>query len=161
MAIAIAAGIMALMFWPGRALPMSDVNRLVLLPATFVQFWAGGTFLRAAWKAARHRDVNMNTLVALGTTAAWGYSAAVTIWPELVTRAGIEPVTYFDSSSLIVGLILAGRWLEARAKSQTLGAVRSLIGLQARTARLVGPDGRDGCAHRDGAPRRPHPRPPG
>jgi len=140
-AIAVAAGIMALMFWPGRALPMSDVNRLVLLPATFVQFWAGGTFLRAAWKAARHRDVNMNTLVAVGTTAAWGYSAAVTIWPELVMRAGIEPVTYFDSSSLIVGLILAGRWLEARAKSQTLGAVRSLIGLQARTARLVRPDG--------------------
>ena len=143
-AIAIAAGIMALMFWPGRTLAMEDVNRLVLWPATFVQFWAGGTFLRAAWRAARHRDVNMNTLVAVGTTAAWSYSAVVTLWPELVKGAGIEPVSYFDSASIIVGLILAGRWLEARAKSQTAGAVRGLMGLAPRTARLV-----DGSAERD------------
>ena len=136
-ALVVAAGIMALMFWPSLALGMEDVNRLALWPATFVEFWAGGIFLRAAWKSARHRDVNMNTLVAVGTLAAWGYSAVVTTWPELVTRAGIEPVTYFDSATIIIGLILTGRWLEARARSRTAGAVRSLMGLQPRTARLV------------------------
>ena len=69
--------------------------------------------------------------------AAWGYSVVVTVWPSLVTSAGIEPVTYFDSSTMIIGLILAGRWMEARAKSQASGAVSALVGLQAQTARLV------------------------
>ncbi len=135
--VAIALGIMALMFWPGRPLAMEDVNKLVLWPATFVQFWAGKRFYDAALKAARHRDTNMNTLVALGTSAAWGYSAFVTLWPHAVMAAGLEPETYFDSSAIIIGLILAGRWLEVRAKGQTAGAVRKLMGLQAKTARLV------------------------
>jgi Cu+-exporting ATPase len=136
--IAVAVGIMAVMFWPGGVgLPMEDVNKLILWPATFVQFWAGGLFIRRAWSAARHRTVTMDTLVAVGTLAAWGYSVVVTLWPMLVMQAGIEPQTYFDSSAIIVGLILAGRWLEARARSQTAGAVRALVGLQARTARLV------------------------
>jgi Cu+-exporting ATPase len=136
--IAVAVGIMALMFWPGGVgLSMEEVNKLVLWPATFVQFWAGGMFISRAWAAARHRTVTMDTLVAVGTLAAWGYSVVVTMWPMLVMHAGIEPATYFDSSAIIVGLILAGRWLEARARSQTAGAVRALIGLQARTARLV------------------------
>jgi Cu+-exporting ATPase len=136
--LAVAAGIMAIMFWPGGVgLPMEEVNKLILWPATFVQFWAGGTFITRAWAAARHRTVTMDTLVAVGTLAAWGYSVVVTMWPMLVMHAGIEPATYFDSSAIIVGLILAGRWLEARARSQTAGAVRALIGLQARTARLV------------------------
>ncbi|MFN8622672.1 MAG: heavy metal translocating P-type ATPase [Chloroflexota bacterium] len=136
--LAVAVGIMVVMFWPGGVgLPMEDVNRLILWPATFVQFWAGGTFLRRAWAAARHRTVTMDTLVAVGTLAAWGYSVVVTMWPMTVMHAGIEPATYFDSAAIIVGLILAGRWLEARARSQTAGAVRALVGLQARTARLV------------------------
>ncbi len=135
--IAVAAGILALMVWPARPFDMETVNRLILLPATFIQFWAGGRFLRAAWRAAMHRDATMDTLVAVGTMAAWGYSVIVALFPEVVARAGIEPVTYFDSSTIIIGLILAGRWLEARAKSSTLGAVRALVGLQARTARLI------------------------
>ena len=135
--LAIAVGIMAVMFWPNRPFDMETANRLVLLPATFVLFWAGGRFLRAAWKAARHGDVTMDTLVAIGTTAAWGYSAAITIWPQLLMEAGRPPETYFDSSTIIVGLILLGRWMEARAKRQTAGAIRALVGLQARTARVV------------------------
>ncbi len=136
--LAVAVGIMVLMFWPGGSgLSMEDVNKLALWPATFVQFWAGGMFLQRAWAAARHHTVTMDTLVAVGTLAAWGYSVVVTMWPMLVMHAGIEPATYFDSSAIIVGLILAGRWLEARARSQTTGAVKALIGLQARTARLV------------------------
>jgi len=136
--LAIAAGIMAVMFWPGGlGSSMEDINKLTLWPATFVVFWAGGTFMRRAWTAARHRTATMDTLVAVGVLAAWSYSVVVTMWPMLVMHAGIEPATYFDSAAIIVGLILAGRWLEARARSQTAGAVKALVGLQARTARLV------------------------
>ena len=130
-------GIMALMFWPAQLLPMEQLNLLFILPASVVQFWAGRRFYQAAWRAARHVSANMSTLVVLGTTAAWGYSTIVALWPELVMHAGIEPVTYYDSSAVIIGLVLTGRWLEARAKAQTAGAVRRLVGLQAKTARVL------------------------
>ena len=81
--------------------------------------------------------MTMDTLVAVGTTAAWAYSVVVTLWPEVVREAGIEPVTYFDSATIIIGLVLLGRWLEARAKGQTTGAIRRLVGLQATTARRI------------------------
>jgi Cu+-exporting ATPase len=135
--IVVALGIMALMFWPQTAVPVETLNWLALIPATFVQVWAGGRFYRAAWRAARHGATNMDTLVAVGTTAAWGYSVVVTIAPWLARDAGLEPATYFDSSAIIVGLILLGRWLEARAKGRTTAAIRHLIGLQPATARLV------------------------
>jgi P-type Cu+ transporter len=135
-AVGAAFAFMALMFGPLQ-LAVLDADRLILWPATAVEFWAGGRFLRAAWKAARHGDATMDTLVAVGTLAAWGYSAVITTWPQLVTVTGREPVTYFDSAALIVGLILTGRWLEARAKGRAAGAVRALVGLQARTARRL------------------------
>ena len=136
--VVVALAIMALMLWPDiLGMPMVELNWLLFIPATFVQFWAGGVFLRAALRQARHRTVSMDTLVAMGTMAAWGYSTAVTLAPALVTDAGIEPVTYFDSSTMIIGLILAGRWLEARAKARASGAVAALVGLSARTARVV------------------------
>ena len=118
-------------------LAAEDVNRIAMLPATFVMFWAGGDFIRKAWKGARHGAVSMETLVAIGTLAAWAYSTIVTLWPEVVVSAGIEPFTYYETAAVIIGLVLTGRWLEARAKSQTAGAVKSLKGLQARTARVV------------------------
>ncbi|MEP6638574.1 MAG: heavy metal translocating P-type ATPase [Chloroflexota bacterium] len=135
--IAIAAGIMAVMFGIRGSVAMTDLNRLVLFPATFVQVWAGGRFYRAAWRAARHGTANMDTLVAIGTSAAWGYSVVVTLWPALVESAGLDPVTYFDSSTIIIGLVLLGRWLEARAKGSTTGAIRRLVGLSPTTARVV------------------------
>jgi Cu+-exporting ATPase len=141
--IAVAAGIMIVMFLPQTTVPMTDLNRLVLIPATFIQFWAGGRFYRAAWRAARHGTTNMDTLVAVGTTAAWAYSVLVAIRPGLVESAGIEPVTYFDSSTIIIGLVLLGRWLEARAKGRTAGAIHRLVGLSPATARVV----RDGTDH--------------
>ena len=64
----------------------------------------------------------MDTLVAIGTTAAWGYSVVVTLWPEVMIEAGLEPAAYFDSSTIIIGLILMGRWLEARARSRAPSA---------------------------------------
>jgi Cu+-exporting ATPase len=139
--VGVAVAIMLLMLWPGGVgMPMSQLNWLILIPATFVQFWAGGAFLRAALRQARHRTVSMDTLVSLGTLAAWGYSVVVTVAPALVMEAGIEPVTYFDSAAMIIGLILTGRWLEARARSQAGGAVAALVGLQARTARRIDGD---------------------
>ena len=135
--IVVALGIMAAMFWPQTSVPVETLNWLALVPATFIQAWAGGRFYRAAWRAARHGATNMDTLVAVGTTAAWGYSVVVTIAPWLARDAGLEPATYFDSAAIIVGLILLGRWLEARAKGRTTAAIRHLIGLQPATARLV------------------------
>ena len=135
--IAVALGIMAVMFWPQTAISIESLNRAALLPATFIQLWAGGRFYRAAWRAARHGATNMDTLVALGTTAAWAYSALVTLVPDFVRQAALEPQTYFDSAAIIIGLVLLGRWLEARAKGETTGAIRRLIGLQPRTARRI------------------------
>ncbi len=135
--IATAAAIMIVMFAPQTAVAMEQLNWLVLFPATFIQVWAGGRFYRAAWRAARHGSTNMDTLVVVGTTAAWSYSVFVTLWPGVVQAAGIDPVSYFDSSTLIIGLILLGRWLEARAKARTTGAIRRLVGLSPTTARLV------------------------
>ena len=138
--IAVAIGIMVLMFGP-FPLAMADVNRLALWPATFIQFWAGRRFYEAAWRTARHGGTNMSTLVAVGTSAAWGYSVFVTMYPGVIMRAGLPAETYFDSSTIIIGLILLGKWLESRAKGRTTGAIRRLVGLQAKTARLVRPDG--------------------
>jgi P-type Cu+ transporter len=134
--IGVALGIMALMLL-GRALPMEQLNLLALVPATFVQVWAGGRFYRAAWRAARHSAANMDTLIAVGTTAAWGYSAVITLAPQLVMSAGLEPAAYFDSSALIIGFVLLGRWLEARAKGQAGGAIRRLLALEPPVARRI------------------------
>ena len=134
--VGVAVGIMALMLL-GRSLPMEDLNRLSILPATFVQLWAGGRFYRAAWRAARHGAANMDTLIAVGTTAAWGYSVVVTLFPAIATSAGLEPAAYFDSSTLIIGFVLLGRWLEARAKGQASGAIRGLLALEPPTARRI------------------------
>ena len=79
----------------------------------------------------------MDTLVAVGTTAAWAYSVAVTIWPDWVHEAGLHPDTYFDSAMVVIGLVLLGRWLEARAKTRAGGAIRRLVGLQATNARRI------------------------
>ncbi len=136
-AIAAAVVIMVLMFTPQTLVAMGDINKLILWPATFIQFWAGGRFYRAAWRAARHGGATMDTLVVVGTSAAWGYSVFVTMWPEFVLEAGLRAESYFDSATIIVGLILLGKWLEARAKGRTTGAIRRLVGLQATTARRL------------------------
>ncbi|MDR3519440.1 MAG: heavy metal translocating P-type ATPase [Candidatus Pacebacteria bacterium] len=108
-----------------------------LLLATPVQFWAGFGFYRATISALKHRTANMDTLVAIGTTVAYGYSAFVTILPQLVTKIGITPMPYFDTASIIIGLILLGRYFEAKAKAGTSEAIKKLIGLQAKTARVL------------------------
>jgi len=134
--LAIGVAMMALMYLP-LDLDMALVAPVLLIAATVVQFWAGRVFYQAAWAAGRHGSTNMNTLVAVGTSVAFGYSAFVTLWPTLVVRWGFQPHLYYETAVLIVALILLGRWLEARAKGQSSAAIKALIGLQARTARVV------------------------
>jgi Cu+-exporting ATPase len=114
---------------------------LQLALATPVQFYAGWPFYSGAWKALRHRTTDMNTLIALGTTAAYLYSIAAILLPGVFRAAGVgsgeEPPLYFDTAAVIITLILLGRFLEARARSHTADAVRRLVGLAPRTARVV------------------------
>ena len=124
---------MYLPFGPG----MEVVAPLLLIQATIVQFWAGATFYKTAWASARHGGTNMSTLVVVGTSAAYGYSAFVTLWPGLSAAWGFPFYLYFEVSAIVVGLVLLGRWLEARAKKQTGAAIRALMGLRARTARVI------------------------
>jgi Cu+-exporting ATPase len=110
--------------------------------ATPVQLWAGWPFYVGTWKALRHGATDMNTLIAVGTTAAFGYSLATIVFPEFFRAAGLGmgdaalPL-YFDTAAAIITLILLGRFLEARARSHTSDAIRHLINLAPRTARVV------------------------
>ena len=109
--------------------------------ATPVQFWAGWPFYAGAWKALRHRGADMNTLIAVGTSAAYFYSVAAIAFPGFFEAAGLGgddgvPL-YFDTAAAIITLILLGRFLEARARVHTSDAIRRLIGLAPRMARVV------------------------
>ena len=110
-----------------------------LILTSLVLFGAGGEFFRGAWTAAKHRAADMNTLVAIGTFAAYAFSAAATFAPALFHRGGqaMGAMVYYETAAIVVTLILMGRLLEARARAQTGGAIRALMGLQARTARVT------------------------
>jgi P-type Cu+ transporter len=129
----LATSIMALMWAP------SFLGKPYLLwaLATPVQFWAGWRFYRGAWGALRHRTADMNTLIAVGTSAAYFYSIAAVLFPHLLAGTEIEIVLYFDTSAMIITLILLGRFLEARARGQTSEAIKKLIGLNPKTALVI------------------------
>ena len=99
--------------------------------------WAGRHFYVRAWKAWQHRAADMNTLIAVGTGAAFGYSVFATVAPGAFTRRGLTPDVYYEAVILIIAFILVGNTLEARAKRQTASALRALAGLQPRTARVM------------------------
>jgi P-type Cu+ transporter len=107
-----------------------------LVLATPVQFWLGARFYRAGWKALRALTGNMDLLVALGTSAAYGLSVYM-LWRHW----GHEPHLYFEASAAVITLVLLGKWLEARAKRQTTAAIRALQSLRPETARVVRDDG--------------------
>jgi len=119
---------------------------LQLFLTTPVMVYSGRQFFTAAWGALRHRAADMNTLIALGTGAAYVFSVVATLFPQAVTSAAhpagqghdgpMVPV-YFEAAAVIIALILVGRLLEARAKARTGDAIRRLIGLQARTAHVI------------------------
>jgi P-type Cu+ transporter len=122
--------------------PTTWLNLALLALATPVQFWAGRRFYRGAWGALRHGSADMNTLVVVGTSAAYFYSAVAALAPRLFA-GGMGVGVYFDTSALIVTLILLGRLLEARARGRTSEAIKGLAGLGAKTARVVR-DGEEG-----------------
>ncbi len=109
---------------------------VLLILATPVQFWVGWQFYSGAWAVAKHRTTNMNTLIAVGTSAAYFYSLAYTFFPGLFP-AEISGKVYYDTAAIIIVLILLGRLLEARARGQTSEAIKKLMGLQAKTARVI------------------------
>ncbi|MBD2064897.1 heavy metal translocating P-type ATPase [Funiculus sociatus GB2-A5] len=105
-----------------------------LVLTTPVQFWCGESFFRGAWKALKRHAADMNTLIALGTGAAYLYSLFVTIFPGVL---GLSKDVYYETAVVVITLVLLGRLLENRAKGQTSEAIRKLMGLQAKRARLI------------------------
>jgi len=132
-AAVLASSIMALMWAPLFA----GKPYLLWVLATPVQFWAGWRFYRGAWGALRHRTADMNTLVAVGTSAAYFYSMIAVLFPTLFAASGVELGLYFDTSAMIITLILLGRFLETRARGQTSEAIKKLIGLNPKTALVI------------------------
>jgi Cu+-exporting ATPase len=124
------------------------INWLQLVLTTPILVWCGSQFFRSAWKSLKHLRANMDTLVAMGTGAAYLYSLAATIWPGFFAAA--QPVTdhalhtghpivpvYYEAAAAIIVLILLGKLMEARATGRTGAAIQRLLGLQARTARII------------------------
>lgn len=127
--------------WVDGFLDRSFYPFLLWAVATPVQFWAGWTFYSSGLPALRHGTANMHTLIAIGTSVAYGYSAVVilldAISPRILVDNDIATDVYFDTAAIIIALILVGRFLEARAMGRTSDAIRRLIGLQPNTARVV------------------------
>ena len=120
--------------------PAALQNPWVLLALTTpVQFWVGWQFHRGFLHDLRYRNASMSTLVSVGTSAAYFFSVAVTLWPHALPQHGA--MTYFDVSAVVITLVVLGRWLEARARGRTSEAIRRLVSLAPRTARVV----RDGA----------------
>lgn len=131
--IPVAAISMTYDFWPDGILGIDIRNYVLLLLATPVQFYAGLRYYRGTYRAIRNRRANMDTLVVLGTTAAWLYSLAVTLFPS---ELGTHEV-YFDTSAVIITLVLAGKYLELKSRGATSEAIVKLMGLQPPTALAV------------------------
>ncbi|WP_017315994.1 heavy metal translocating P-type ATPase [Mastigocladopsis repens] len=102
-----------------------------------VQFWCGYRFYINAWKALKRHAATMDTLIALSTSAAYFYSLFATLFPSFLINQGLMPEVYYETAAVVITLILLGKLLENRAKGQTSDAIRQLIGLQARDARVI------------------------
>jgi len=108
------------------------VTALLTLP---VMFWSGSDFFTGGWAAFKHRSANMNTLIALGTGAAWLYSTFAILFPAMFPEGTSEP--FYDVVSVVIALVVLGQALELRAKGQSSSAIKKLLGLQAKTARVI------------------------
>jgi P-type Cu+ transporter len=132
----LAEGLRQIAPWSGRV--PADAWRFLLLALTLpVMGWAGRHFYTRAWSALRHRGADMNTLIAVGTGAAFLFSLAVTLADDWLAAHGIPPQVYYEAVIWIIALVLLGNLLEARAKGRTSGALRRLIGLRPSTARVL------------------------
>ncbi len=110
---------------------------LQLILTAPVQFWCGYRFYIGGWKAFKRHAATMDTLIALGTSAAYFYSLFATVFPNFFLSQGLMPEVYYETAAVVITLILLGQWLENRAKGQTSEAIRKLMGLQAKDARLI------------------------
>jgi Cu+-exporting ATPase len=115
---------------------MGTINKILLLTTTPVLIYGGERFFRVAWMNAKHLTADMSTLVAVGTGSAYMYSLVATLFPWLISSHGHVDV-YFDTTAVIITLILFGRWLENRAKSKTTDAIKKLMGLKPKTANVI------------------------
>jgi Cu+-exporting ATPase len=132
-AVSIALTIPIIIFTYLMILPKEISNYVLLALATPIQFWAGWRFYKGTWDAIKARASNMDTLIAIGTTAAFFYSAVVTVLPSLFPFEGV----YFETAAIIISLIMVGRLLETRTKEKASNAVRKLLELQPRMARII------------------------
>ena len=119
------------------AVPATAIAWVLLLVTAGVMGWAGRHFYTRAWAAFRHHSADMNTLVAVGTGAAFAYSVIATVAPGFFLSRGVPPDVYYEAVIIIIALILTGNAFEARAKRNTASALRSLVHLQPKTARVV------------------------
>ena len=110
---------------------------LQLILTAPVQFWCGYRFYIGAWKAFKRHAATMDTLIALGTSAAYFYSLFATIFPNFFLSQGLMPEVYYETAAVVITLILLGQWFENRAKGQTSDAIRKMMGLQAKDARVI------------------------
>jgi Cu+-exporting ATPase len=118
-----------------RVPPLLTNPWLLLVLTTPVQFWVGWQFHKGFWGDLIHRSASMNSLVSMGTNAAYFFSVAVTVWPH--TFMGLGAMTYYDTAAVLMTLIVLGRWLEARARGRTSEAIRRLVDLAPKTARVL------------------------
>ncbi len=123
--------------WFGFAPKFLNNNWMLLLLTTPVQFWVGWQFYSGLKLLVKYRTADMNTLIAIGTLAAYFYSVAVTVFPVFFTRDGIMPAIYFDTSAIIIVLILLGKYFEILMKGRASEAIKKLIGLQPKTAKIL------------------------
>ena len=140
--LAAASAIMVMMMASLPDWPPFGRHLLFLVVATPVQLWAGQRFYRGAWGALKQRTSNMETLIAMSTSVAYLYSVAVTFLGHTPLFGSQQAVTYFDTSTAIIGLVLLGRFLEGRAKRRASDAISALTSLQPKTARTLR-DGQD------------------
>ena len=128
---------MIFMLQPWLFISMERINWLLIVPSTLVQFVVGWRFHARALRALRHGSLTMETLVSLGTTSAWAWSVAITLFHDQLMRVGVPAHATWDAAALILGFVSLGRWLEARAKDASTSAVRSLLALRPESAELL------------------------
>ncbi len=119
------------------AIPVQALSYGLLLLTVAVMLWAGRHFYTRAWMAFRHHSADMNTLIAVGTGAAFLYSVLATVWPDFFLSRGVAPDVYYEAVIIIIALILAGNALESRARKETTAALRGLVNLRPKTARVL------------------------
>jgi Cu+-exporting ATPase len=124
-------------------IPFNDfqLNKILFILTTPVIFISGKRFFKIFWNNLKHSTADMNSLVAVGTSAAFSFSVLITLFPELILKAGENPHVYFDTTVVIITLILMGKWLETRAKTKTGSAIKKLIALKPKTALIKSTDG--------------------